>query len=69
MTNKTPPLIEITDEDMEHCKQAHLICHGWKEREVNGELMWTKTDAFDAQYLITEDALTLQTMIDSWGNK
>lgn len=59
------PHIEI--EDMEGCKQAHLICNGWKEKEVDGKLLWTKTDAFDARDLITDDALTLQKMIDAWG--
>ena len=61
------PHIEI--EDMEGCKQAHLICNGWKEREVDGELLWTKTDAFDARDLITDDALKLQKMIDEWGKE
>lgn len=61
------PHIEI--QDMEACKQAHLMSNGWEHREENGELLWTKTDAFDARDMPTESALKLQKMIDDWSEK
>jgi hypothetical protein len=58
------PHIEI--ENMDSCKQAHLICNGWFHNEDDDT--WSCENS-TARGLCLDDALKLQSIFEGWGNE